>query len=234
MLFDASPNLQVLRLTGWKRHDPYNDLHEFTKLTHLVTLDLHETQLLSFPKLPPSLCSLDMSSMYDVCSPAVASQINIDKCLLPNLESLELNWCPNLRPTMFLKLLEQSTGKVKRLGIQHCQHIDQTEIKLALAKGYLDRAVDLNLAGLIIDDDLIGLLAQDLSHLRRLDLSNTRVTGIGVKALVTKPEGRLDWLGLNNCTSVSIDAVELARSIGITVNYRNADNLKFAKKVRYG
>jgi len=63
---------------------------------------------------------------------------------------------------------------------------------------------------------LINMLRR-YPNLRRVDLSETRVTGVAVKELVDRESGPLEWLGLNHCTRVSSDAFDYARAKGVTV-----------------
>ena len=82
-----------------------------------------------------------------------------------------------------------------------------------------------------VNDDVAEKLALHLPSLTTLDLSHTRVTGIGVKALVEKPGSKLKLLNLNHCRDVGRDAVEYARSRGINVSHRFPDS-KDAKAKR--
>jgi hypothetical protein len=73
------------------------------------------------------------------------------------------------------------------------------------------------------EDTLLTFLRRCTS-VRRLTLEMTKITGIGVKELMTKPSGPLEYLGFLDCTGVSADAVEWARSKGTIVDYRFAND----------
>ena len=75
-----------------------------------------------------------------------------------------------------------------------------------------------------VDDEVAETLALHLPSLTTLDLSHTRVTGVGVKALAEKPGSKLKLLNLNHCRDVGRDAVEYARWRGIDVSYRFPDS----------
>lgn len=53
-------------------------------------------------------------------------------------------------------------------------------------------------------------------NVRRLDVSNTKITGVAVKHFVTMG---VKWLKLNECSRVSPDAVEYARGNGVEVEF---------------
>jgi hypothetical protein len=67
--------------------------------------------------------------------------------------------------------------------------------------------------------------------LRELDISETDVTGVGVKDLVHS--GHIHKLILNDCRKLGIDAVEWARSHGVEVKYKMKNAEGRGKKVRY-
>jgi F-box/TPR repeat protein Pof3 len=53
-------------------------------------------------------------------------------------------------------------------------------------------------------------------NVRRLDMSNTKVTGVAVKHFVSMG---IKWLKLDECSEISPDAVEYARGKGVEVEY---------------
>lgn len=64
-----------------------------------------------------------------------------------------------------------------------------------------------------------SLIAKSLESVRILGLRKTKVTGVGVKALVEHlPD--LHQLNLDECSSVGTDAVEWARQMGIAVSFK--------------
>lgn len=81
------------------------------------------------------------------------------------------------------------------------------------------------------DDDAALHVTRFSPKLIALDLSETDITGVGVKyALELK---HLQKLIVNNCRKIGPDAIQWARSQGIQVEYRMLDHLGGGKKVRY-
>jgi F-box/TPR repeat protein Pof3 len=73
-------------------------------------------------------------------------------------------------------------------------------------------------------------------NLRRLDLSTTWVTGVGIRALVTGLKGILERVDVSQCRHLNQDAVEWARNQGVEVIQR-ADPSVFSRdsrRIRYG
>ncbi len=71
-------------------------------------------------------------------------------------------------------------------------------------------------------DDMAFVVADTMKDLLHVDLRLTRVTGCGVKRLV-QALPQLKLLNLNDCFDVNSDAVDWARSQGITVLFQFAD-----------
>jgi F-box/TPR repeat protein Pof3 len=61
---------------------------------------------------------------------------------------------------------------------------------------------------------------ETFKNLRRIDLSSTWVTGVGVRSLVQGLKGKLERLDVSQCRHLGQDAVEWARSQGIEVIQR--------------
>jgi len=75
------------------------------------------------------------------------------------------------------------------------------------------------------------MVAQQLPRLQSLDLSETNVTGAGIKDIVNN--GHLKRLVVNNCQYISPDAITWARSVGVKVESKNQDVMAGGKKVRW-
>jgi len=71
-------------------------------------------------------------------------------------------------------------------------------------------------------DDLAFMVADTMKDLLHMDLRSTKLTGCGVKRLV-QALPQLKMLNLNDCILVNSDAVDWARSQGITVLFQFAD-----------
>ena len=98
-----------------------------------------------------------------------------------------------------------------------------------------DRLLDLEMLSLAAchgcDDKSVLLITGFSQKLTILDLSETDITGVGVKqALELKS---LRKLVVNDCRRIGTDAIDWARSRGIQVEYRMSDNLSGGSKIRY-
>lgn len=74
-------------------------------------------------------------------------------------------------------------------------------------------------------------IVEALPNLRTLDLSETDITGVGVKHALKATH--LERLVVNNCRKIGIDAIDWARSQGVRVDYRMSDDTPEGRKVRY-
>lgn len=83
----------------------------------------------------------------------------------------------------------------------------------------------------IKDQEIAVIASAKLEKLETLDLSSAELTGVGVKTLVSSLN--INTLILNNCAKVSPDAVEWARSKGVTVKHRMSVPSEGGRKVRY-
>ena len=80
-------------------------------------------------------------------------------------------------------------------------------------------------------DETVTQITKTLSKLKFLDLSETDITGVGVKQAL---QGKgLQQLVVNDCRFIGSDAIEWARSQGIRVQYRMSDNIAGGRKIRY-
>lgn len=136
-----------------------------------------------------------------------------------------------MEPTRLHALLSFGKGKLELLNLKNCNFQAQ-DIRSLILDGFLKNVNQLSLAGLPVDDECAELLANNLHHLKFLDLASTRVTGVGVKALVLRPSDKLERLNLMLCSLVSIDAVAFARSHGIQTSYGFPETTKNARKLR--
>jgi F-box/TPR repeat protein Pof3 len=98
-----------------------------------------------------------------------------------------------------------------------------------------ERLLDLEMLSLAVchgcDDESVSNITRLLPRLTTLDLSETDITGVGVKqALQLK---NLRKLIVNDCRRIGTDAIDWARSQGVKVEYRMCDNLSGGNKIRY-
>lgn len=225
------PNAQNLTLRNWRWAEPKEEDLDFSVIPKLQSLDITNGHDIAFPRLPPSLRALYLSSC--IPSPLLddLSFANVMDSSLPEMQRLSLSNYHSMEPTRLLELLSSGKGKLEMLNLKNC-NLQARDISSLIRDGFLNNVIQLSLAGLPVNDKCVELLATNLHHLKSLDLAYTRVTGVGVKALVQRPSAKLERLDLMQCSSVSFDAVTFARSHGIQVTYCFPEPLKNAKKVR--
>lgn len=80
-------------------------------------------------------------------------------------------------------------------------------------------------------DDDIAAIMDSLPKLKSLDVSETNITGVGVKTAL-KP-GHLVELVVNDCSKISLDAIQWAREQDVKVQHRMSDGSGRGRKVRY-
>lgn len=230
-LLEKIPNAQSLTLKNWRWTEPLEEDWDFRVIPKLQILDITNNQNIIFPRLPPSLRNLDLSSCVPSPLRDDSSLTNIMDSSLPEMKRLSLSNYHSMEPTQLRALLGEGKGKLELLNLKNCNFQAQ-DIKSLIQEGFLENVTQLSLAGLPANDACVEHLATNLHHLKFLDLAATRVTGVGVKALVLRPCVKLERLNLLQCSSVSVDAVTFARSCGIHITYGFPETSKNAKKVR--
>jgi hypothetical protein len=129
----------------------------------------------------------------------------------------------------FIKWLEPNKGNLRYLDASEIP--DNRRYWSALGEmGFLDGVEELNLNGSDMNDKTISALSTNLHVLKILHLKHTWVTGVGLKAVVTKLQGTLECLYLDDCDNMGFDAVEWARNKGIKVSFTFADVKKRRKR----
>lgn len=150
---------------------------------------------------------------------------------LPQMTRLSLAGCFELSLVDLQACLLPSKGKVTHLDIGGCIALSSANLKELITHGYLEGIEDLVLKSCNIDDEIAMFIARNLPRLKNLDLACTKITGVGVKALVVGLEGKLEHLCLDGCHSTSIDAVELARALGVKVAFGFPDPLSWGRRI---
>lgn len=141
------------------------------------------------------------------------------------------------------KVLLTNNGILERLCFGHClhgNHFDAVEmaahlvtIRALWANGQLRRLSHFQLQCQSLDDDTLESLARDCPCLESVDVSGCcNITGVGVKALVTKQGTKLARLDVTSCAKIGFDAIEWARSQGVQV-VAQAKEGRAGRKVRY-
>lgn len=146
---------------------------------------------------------------------------SLDSNYLPILESFNCTSTNAFSTIAIFKMMKQAlkSGTLRHLRIGH--RYDE----LNVIKPVEDCPSSANLEYLSLaamqdkPDVLIGILRQ-YPNVREVDLSSTKVTGVEVRELIDREGGPLKWLGLENASKISFDAIEYARGKGTEVAYR--------------
>ena len=146
--------------------------------------------------------------------------------------TLSIEHCYSIQGNQLFSLLQQSKSRLRIFNVTGCNQLTVEDLNRLVLEGFLDETIDLRLASTAVKDETLQLLAKNLHRIKTLNLSNTEITGIGIKALALKPHGRLENLALRWCNLVSVDAVDFAKACGIRVNYSFPEHKGKAKKVR--
>ena len=230
-----APNLRKLHLIRFvllgqlhgSPHLRFNDLNQLEDLSILRTIRR------GLPLLPCTLRNLSLNGGEDYPDDwkdweAAPGTVNLE-----HLESLEIsNW---LYPEeWFEHILSTCKGKLRHLSINTfgplsgniMRYLD-AEMLRPLEVLKLPSCVNSRPQETVDDgfqDHHAARLAQEAPNLQELDLSMSRVTGVGIKALVHKvgkPLKRLEFVDWNG--KISFDAVTYARNHGIEVVFTGQD-----------
>ncbi|KAM0804411.1 hypothetical protein BDR22DRAFT_818057 [Usnea florida] len=175
---------------------------DFSNLHELQHLDITRLVAQLPPQLPSTMTHLSLAGWSEL------SLSVLQACLLPN------------------------KGNLKHLDIGGCIALSIANLKDLITHSYLECVEDLVLKSCTLDDEIAILIARNLPRLKNLDLARTKVTGVGVKALVIGLEGKLERLDLDGCNSTSIDAVEFARAMGVKVAFGFPDRLSGGRRIK--
>ena len=221
-------NICSLTLRNWEDFDPSEPL-DFSYLPTLEYLDISNLTTALPPRLPESIRSVDMTKCNDNNYTGIGAPQTYEPPVLPNLSTLLLGHSYIHTPPQAIDIFTANRGGLRVVDISGILLEDQ--VPSLILDGHLARVEKLKLRENAVGDAVASLIAEKLSELQQLDLARTMVTGVGVKALITGLKGKLEWLGLDECRHTSVDAVELARSMGVKVSYRFPDQ-RGGKKIR--
>ena len=174
---------------------------------------------MTFPRLPESIQTLNISNWHECHFCDTPSLLNVDDANLKSLNDFSVACSSEFRLTDLINILEPNKGKLRTLNIRGTTELEYGDLVKLITHGFLAEIIELNMAGLPVDDKLAELMANELCSLRSLHIAGTRITGVGLKSLVLKAGCKLERLNIDNCKSVSIDAVEWARARGIAVDF---------------
>lgn len=229
------PKVRKLTLAGWSwSSDTVLSHTDFTNLSELHQLNMVRNSGVVFPRLPPSLQILNFWHCTPDRSLNQESNENLMSNILPELTDLVLTEFTDLTLNGLSSLLSASNGKLESLDIESCVQLEPKDINTLLESNFLEKVTHLTLCKLSINDSTAELVAQNLPRLKNIDLSQTRVTGIGVKALVLKPHSRLERLVLTGCL-LDRDVIDFVLAHGITVDHGHSskDLLRVGRIARY-
>ena len=225
-LLAAIPNVRDLTFTNCyvpRKSDipPPN----FAALHKLESLDISGVAMPPPLELPSSVHTLNISKS--------SFGLDMGKWDASRLVRLSMAHKVQFSAGCLLKILEQNKGNLIYLDISATEY-HQSMYEWLAQGGYLDKAEELKFNNCDVDDELAIAVAENCPVLKRLSLAYSKVSGVGVKAIVTALEGKLDYLNLDGCKNTAYDAVEWARSKGVRVAFSFLERGRGGKKIREG
>ena len=229
-LLTKIPNIRSLSVQGWViAHGFSAQCIDFSSLHQLQHLDISRLNAILPPHLPSSIRAFAMAD----CNPFPGIQgVDFADFDLHEMTRLSLAGWPGLSPRDLQACLLPSKGRVTHLDIGGCSSLSSASLKDLITQGYLEAVEDLVLRSCNVNDEIAILIARNLPRLENLDFACSKITGVGVKALIIGLEGKLKQLCLDGCQSTNIDAVELARAMGVKVAFGFPDPLSGGRRIR--
>ena len=226
-LIKRIPNVQNLGLERFEYDEHVHNQVGLSELHQLETLRLFDSEIFGNLKMPTSLKSISLER--SVCEATVSGQQRVH---VPELKWINLSRNVHRAGPMNIQaLLSASRGNVEHLNLNYMS-ADRQYMADVFREQVVAKVEALGLAGLPVSDDNLANLGSFASRLKRINLSSTSVSGVGVKALVNGCKDTLTWIKLDNCRNVSPDAIDWARSCGIEVSYYFRDTLAGGRAVR--
>lgn len=216
-LLPRIPNIHTLSVQGWTLPpSPLGVPTDFSNLHQLQHLDISRLGATLPPRLPLNIRTIAMA----YCGPTRSHGFSFVDLNLSQMVRLSLAGWSELSLSDLQACLLPSKGKVTHLDISGCLNLSSADLKELITQGYLEAVEDFVLTACNVDDEIAILTAKNLPHLKNLIIACCpKITGVGVKALVIGLEGKLEHLCLDRCYSTNIDAVELARAMGVKVSF---------------
>lgn len=198
-------------------------------LKHLETFVYRGTDIWQIPTLPESLRHLNLSG-----NPSLRFRPERDY-IPPNLESLSIQENPRMGNDELLSMLAATaeTKSLRSLDIGRCPKIDADSLDWLVVSGLVENLEVLSLQGNLRFGDQVTKELGRMVKLRRLNVGSTRISGVGVSNLVHRKESRLEWLGLDYCPNVGVDATGIVKSMGVEVSCKVDKSFVKEKKLRY-
>lgn len=212
---EATPNVTSVILDRFEVL--VKDTLDLRSWSRLERLHLLHAGLLKFPQLPKSLRHLILDDNPYL---SISDELGKEFFSLPLLETF---YCQStsIESVNLITILQTSiqSDKLKSLGIGG-QMIAVSDSTNNIPKNLpLSHSLEeLSLACLPLNDNQIKEILRLYPKLKKIDLSGTNITGVTMKVLIEK--GGIEWIKVSDRMGVSFDAVEMARSKGIYVDFR--------------
>ena len=231
MLLSKFPDLVTLILRRWPSHRMYlsgPESSDFSGFSKLKNLDISGLGLTEPLRLPPSIVSLDFPTLP-------GPELNMEKEPFKHLTRLSIDSCGAFSFPTLWEILQGNLGNLKYFNGSRNLIVRDSLTEL-IQCGCFRKVEELILDHCDVTDDTAMLLAKHTTALRVLSLACTKVTGAGLRPLLTASDSnvkrQLEYLCLDNCSSCSLDVVEWARSMHIRVSFKFPDQKSGGRKIR--
>ncbi|POS86546.1 hypothetical protein EPUL_002628 [Erysiphe pulchra] len=216
---EATPNVSTVVIDRFEVL--IKDTLDLRSWSHLKRLHLLHAGLLKFPRLPQTIQHLILDNNPNL---SISDELEKDLFFLPLLETFYCQSTSIEFHHLFAitkACIQANNFKSLGIGGHYHNHLIMVSHSTNNISRFLPPSlslVELSLALLPIYDNQILEILHLYPKLMKIDLSGTCVTGITIKALMEK--GGIEWIKVSDQMSVSFDAVEMARSKGIYVDFR--------------
>ncbi|KAL8695981.1 MAG: hypothetical protein Q9201_007881 [Fulgogasparrea decipioides] len=201
------------------------------EMNQLRRLRLNKCQGLFYPEELPSLRALELVAFNDMLEFISDQEPDVRPM---GFTEIAVPFCYTLCVEDLLRLVGSRTEELRKFSIAHCPFLSEFDLKSLVNTGLLDQVVDLDLSATQVTDKVVESLILRSPQLERINLCATKITGVAVKALITKPDNKLNYLDIRDCDRISADAIAFARATkGLTVQC-SSSNIKRGKKIRFG
>lgn len=225
-LLAAIPNVRELTIANWVMvHNSPLPPPSFAALHKLESLDISGVDM-AFPlELPSSLHALNINKAQ--------FREGVEEWEASRLVRLSMAHIVDFHASWMIEVLKRNQWNLVYLEASAIL-FHQSQYIMPVTEGWLAKVEELKLNDCLVNDILAIAIAENCPVLRRLSLANTKVSGVGVKAVVTALGGKLEYLNLDGCRYTAYDAVEWARSKGIRVAFSFPESRRGGKKLREG
>ncbi|KAI4262194.1 MAG: hypothetical protein L6R42_002625 [Xanthoria sp. 1 TBL-2021] len=231
-LMHMIPDIRELSLRGWKSKTTIPPANAVA-MTRLEKLQLADFKGCVNPLALSALRTLDLDTCINVLHSFVDQGSRPD-LRTDGIAELSLSCASDLSLECLVWLLGPKFDGLRKLHLPQCTEITDVGLRNLIDMGLIDHVVDLDLSGPRLTDSLIQLLAFRAFRLERIKVASTAITGVGVKALVTKPGSKLQYLDITDCMHVASDAVAFARHLkGLKVKCGQEEFRGKKKKIRF-